>query len=76
MVINSQYFKDSSQVEKYSKEQDQWLTEKLKEHKGQRIIVFQHIPFFLNKLDEGNNYFNIEKNFRQQMLEKLYAAGK
>lgn len=76
MVINSQYFKDSSQVEKYSKEQDQWLTEKLKEYKGQRIIVFQHIPFFLNKIDEDNNYFNIEKNFRLQMLEKLYAAGK
>lgn len=56
--------------------QDQWLTEKLKEHKDQRIIVFQHIPFFLNKIDEDNDYFNIEKNIRQQMLEKLYAAGK
>jgi len=74
-VINTQYFKDSYKVEQFAKEQDQWLMDKLNEHKGQRIIVFQHIPFFLSKIDEDDEYFNIEKNLRQQMLEKLSAAG-
>lgn len=76
LVINSQYYKNCSKVEKLAEEQDQWLTEKLSKHKGQRIIVFQHIPWFLNNIEEDNNYFNLDKNLRQNMLEKLYAAGK
>jgi len=75
LVINTQYFKDNYKVKEFAKEQDQWLTGKLNEHKGQKIIVFQHIPLFLSKLDEDDEYFNIEKNLRQQLLEKLSAAG-
>lgn len=75
LVLNSQYFKDYSKVEQFAKEQDTWLTEKLNKYKGQRIIVFQHIPWFLNKVDEEETYFNIEKNFRQQMLKKLHESG-
>lgn len=75
LVINSQYYKDSSKVKGLAEEQDQWLTELLNKHKGQRIIVFQHIPWFLNKVNENETYFNIQKDFRQQMLEKFNEAG-
>jgi len=74
-VINTQYYKDKSKIKNLANEQDQWLTEKLNKHKGQRIIVFQHIPWFLNSLDEENGYFNIEKNRRKEMLDKFNAAG-
>jgi len=75
-VINSQYYKNSSDADKFAAQQDEWLTEILRKNKGQRIIVFQHIPWFLSKPDEEDSYFNIEKNFRLEMLEKLCAAGK
>lgn len=73
--MNSQYYKDRSKVEKQAKEQDEWLTEKLNVHKGQRIVIFQHIPWFLKDINENDEYFNIEKNLRIQMLEKLHASG-
>lgn len=76
LVINSQYYKDNSKVKDLANEQDQWLTEKLNEHKGKRIIIFQHIPWFLHSLDEDTEYFNIEKPIRHQMLENLDTAGK
>jgi len=75
LVINSQYYKDSSKIEELAYEQDQWLTEELNKHKGQRIIVFQHIPWILNNIDENNGYFNIEKNLRFKMLEKFNSHG-
>lgn len=75
-MLNSQYYRNSSNVDQFAAQQDKWLTEILSKYEGQRIIVFQHIPWFLSKPDEENSFFNIEKNFRHEMLEKLCAAGK
>lgn len=75
LVLNSQYYKNGCDVDKFAAKQDQWLTEILSKYKGQRIIVFQHIPWFLSKPDEEISYFNMEKNIRHEMLEKLCAAG-
>lgn len=76
LVINSQYYKDSSKTKIFSKEQDVWLMEQLNKNKGKRIVIFQHIPWFINKIDENNQYFNIEKNLRHEMLEKFHNSGK
>lgn len=38
--------------------------------------MFQHIPWFINNIDENNEYFNLEKSLRQKMLDKLHTAGK
>lgn len=75
-MLNSQYYKNGCNVDTFAAKQDQWLTEILSKHKGERIIVFQHIPWFLSKPDEDVSEFNIEKNIRHEMLEKLCAAGK
>jgi hypothetical protein len=74
--MNTQYYKNRDNVKKHAEEQDQWLTEKLNDNKGQRIIVFQHIPWFVENVDEKTQYFNINENFRKNMLEKMHAAGK
>lgn len=75
-MINSQYYKDKSKTKTFAKEQDVWLMEQLNKNMGKRIVIFQHIPWFLNKFDENNQYFNIEKNFRLEMLEKFHDSGK
>uniref|UniRef100_A0A2S2P0S5 Calcineurin-like phosphoesterase domain-containing protein 1 n=2 Tax=Schizaphis graminum TaxID=13262 RepID=A0A2S2P0S5_SCHGA len=75
LVLNSQYYKNSRNVEKFAAEQDQWLTEILSKHEGQRIIVFQHIPWFLSKTEEEIKKKSIEKNISHKMLEKLCKAG-
>jgi len=75
-VLNSQYYKNGSDVDKFVAQQDEWLNEILRKYKGERIIVFQHIPWFLSKPDEEDSYFNIKKPLRHEMLEKLFAAGK
>lgn len=76
LVLNSQYYKSGSNVKELAAEQNEWLSEKLNTHKGQRIIIFQHIPWFIENINEDNGYFNIDKNLRQEMLEKMNAAGK
>ncbi|KAL5235309.1 hypothetical protein ACI65C_002719 [Semiaphis heraclei] len=75
LVLNSQYYKNGSDVDKFAAKQDEWLNEILRKYKGERIIVFQHIPWFLSKPDEEESYFNIKKTLRHEMLEKLFAAG-
>lgn len=78
IVLNSQYYEDPSLVQDLAKEQEIWLNEQLKEAKSgkyKHIIVFQHIPWFLKNPDEEKEYFNIELELRQKMLQKLYDAN-
>ncbi|XP_050440370.1 serine/threonine-protein phosphatase CPPED1-like [Adelges cooleyi] len=74
LVLNSQYYK-MNKVEEMAKEQEQWLKEQLTKHKGQRIILFQHIPWFLKDINEEDQYFNINKQLRKEMIEKFFEAG-
>ncbi|XP_025425800.1 serine/threonine-protein phosphatase CPPED1-like isoform X2 [Sipha flava] len=74
LVLNSQYYTSCSNVKELSEKQDKWLTEKLNTHKGQRIIIFQHVPWFIDNI-EDNKYFNIDTNLKQEMLEKMNSAG-
>lgn len=76
--MNSQYYFDSSKVPEIYTEQEAWLDSTLAEGKraGARIVVFQHIPFFINKLDDDDEYFNLPLKTRKPLLEKLLAAGK
>ncbi|RWS15909.1 purple acid phosphatase-like protein [Dinothrombium tinctorium] len=76
IVLNSQYYEDRSQTKEIAEKQDQWLDDVLKQaHKYRHVIVFQHIPWFLQKADEENDYFNIEKDLRIKMLDKFEKAG-
>ena len=78
IVINTQYYKDSSQVQDIKSEQDKWLDSELEYAKtcnAQHVVVFQHIPWFFGKLEEENDYFNIEIETRKPMVKKIKDAG-
>ncbi|XP_067010142.1 serine/threonine-protein phosphatase CPPED1 [Anabrus simplex] len=80
LVINSQYFFDTKAVQSLADDHNSWLEEQLQEiarSKPKRVIVFQHIPWFLKNAEERdlNRYFAIDYEIRQVMLEKLLRAG-
>ncbi|XP_033108683.1 serine/threonine-protein phosphatase CPPED1-like [Anneissia japonica] len=75
LVVNSQYYEDSSQVPTLKKDQDQWLDQQLESEDWKHLVVFQHIPWFLRTPDEDDEYFNINTDVRLPMLEKFHKAG-
>lgn len=78
IVLNSQFYEDSSKTAELAAEQDRWLEEQLevvRREKPQHAVVFQHIPWFLNSPEEEKEYFNMEIGLRTAMLEKFYEAG-
>ncbi|XP_028914495.1 serine/threonine-protein phosphatase CPPED1 [Ornithorhynchus anatinus] len=78
LVLNSQLYFDSSKCPDLKRAQDQWLNTQLalaEQRKCRHAIVFQHIPLFLQSLDEDDSYFNITKPLRQEMMDKFVKAG-
>lgn len=78
IVINSQYYEDAQHVPEIALEQEQWLEEQLKivsSGKHQHSVLFQHIPWFLNKPDEEKVYYNFPQPLRENMLNKFQKAG-
>jgi len=78
LVINSQYYEDSSKVPELAIEQELWLEQQLKKirkRKPKHAVVFQHIPLFLRDPDEEKEYFNFNKDLRFKLLNKFYDAG-
>ncbi|KAE8579761.1 hypothetical protein XENTR_v10024174 [Xenopus tropicalis] len=78
LVLNSQLFFDASKCPELKDNHDRWLAAQLaiaEERKCKHAIVFQHIPLFLQKADEDNDYFNIEKSLRQEILQMFLKAG-
>lgn len=78
LALNSQYFEDASEVPDLAQEHEKWLNEELEcaKQAGSRVIVFQHIPWFLNDPDEESNYFTIKPNIRKVWLEKFRNSGR
>jgi len=78
LVVNSQYYEDSSNVPQIAAEQEDWLEHELKRIKHKKpthAVVFQHIPLFLRHPDEENEYFNFAPDARKNLLERFYDAG-
>lgn len=78
IVINSQFYKDASQVMEQKQEHDNWLDKQLAFAKGcgaQHVVILQHIPWFFGNPQEDDDYFNIETNVRAHMLTKIKNAG-
>ena len=59
--INTNYIKYNDPREN---EQFEWLVSSLNKKKGQTTVVFGHHPFFLNEIEEGDGYFQIQKDKR------------
>ncbi|XP_069501691.1 serine/threonine-protein phosphatase CPPED1 [Ambystoma mexicanum] len=78
LVLNSQFFHDSSKCPELKEAHDTWLSTELDRAKGRKCkhaIIFQHIPLFLKDADEEDDYFNIQKHLRGELVEKFRDAG-
>lgn len=78
IVLNTQFYEDSSRCEELAAEQEAWLEQQLevvRREKPKHAVVFQHIPFFLANPEEEKEYFNMAPALRQVMLDKFYDAG-
>lgn len=60
--LNTNYIKYNDPREN---EQFEWLIEALKKKKNQTTVIFGHHPFFLNDIEEGDGYFQIQKSKRK-----------
>lgn len=79
LVLNSQFLYDASMCPALKQAQDQWLDQQLSiagQRKCQHAIVFQHIPLFLQSVDEDDSYFNLTKLVRKEMADKFSRAGR
>jgi serine/threonine-protein phosphatase CPPED1 len=78
IVLNSSLFFDSSKAPKEAAKQDAWLHSTLegtKKLKDKNIVVFEHIPWFINEPDEKNGYFNIPIETRKAYISLLKKYG-
>lgn len=78
LVLNSQFWYDASRCPALKQAQDQWLDQQLSvagQRECQHAIVFQHIPLFLQSIDEDDDYFNLTKSVRREVADKLVRAG-
>eukprot|EP00088_Acartia_fossae_P001366 TRINITY_DN10528_c0_g1_i2.p1 TRINITY_DN10528_c0_g1~~TRINITY_DN10528_c0_g1_i2.p1 ORF type:complete len:304 (+),score=49.40 TRINITY_DN10528_c0_g1_i2:42-953(+) len=78
IVLNSQFYEDSSNVQDLFQEHEAWLAKvlEMEERKqAKHTILFHHIPWFLEEPDEANQYFNIEPEMRMKKLNQFYDAG-
>jgi len=78
IVLNSSLVFDSSKAPKEAAEQDAWLRSTLegtRKLKNKIIVVFEHIPWFINYPDEKNGYFNIPTQTRNAYIELLKKYG-
>ena len=77
IVLDSSLFKSSDNVPEEGPKQEAWLGQELAKARaaGAMPVVFQHIPFFLEKADEPDQYFNIPMATRQRVLTMLKKGG-
>lgn len=78
LVLNSQLFFDGSACPELRAAQDEWLEEQLQRAaRGpcRHVLVFQHIPLYLKRPDEEDDYFNLQRGVRESLIERFRQAG-
>jgi serine/threonine-protein phosphatase CPPED1 len=75
IVLDSSLYKAPGKVLEEAAKQQQWLEEELKKARSSgdaQVVVFLHIPLFLERPDEPEQYFNWPLEARQRMLALLH----
>jgi serine/threonine-protein phosphatase CPPED1 len=74
IVLDSSLFKAPALVKEDAAKQEHWLEAELTKAKASNatVVIFQHIPFFLEKPDEADQYFNIPLGTRTRILALLH----
>ncbi|KAM6897699.1 serine/threonine-protein phosphatase CPPED1 [Xenentodon cancila] len=81
LVLNSQLFYDASACPRLKEAQETWLEAQLRRTSSsssadpKHILVFQHIPLYLKSPDEEDDYFNLQRVVRHNLLERFKRAG-
>ena len=74
IVLDSSLEKDPHNVPEEAAKMEAWFRSELVKAQP-RVIVFQHIPFFLNAANEEDRYENIPRETRQRYLKMLHEYG-
>jgi 3',5'-cyclic AMP phosphodiesterase CpdA len=78
IVLNSSLIQHPERAPGEALKQEAWLRaqlEKVKSEAARHVAVFQHIPFFLERTDEPDQYFNIPLEARKKYLDMLVRHG-
>jgi 3',5'-cyclic AMP phosphodiesterase CpdA len=78
IALNSNLEKGAQGVPEEATKMEAWLRTELAKARrdgAKRLIVFQHIPFFLKDPDEEDRYENIPRETRQRYLKMLHEYG-
>jgi 3',5'-cyclic AMP phosphodiesterase CpdA len=76
IVLDSSLEKDPHNVPEEAAKMEAWFrTELAKARRDKHVIVFQHIPFFLQDANEEDRYENIPRETRQRYLKILHEYG-
>ena len=77
IVLDSSLMKAPAHVAEDAAKQEAWLTAELEKARaaGAITVVFQHIPFFLEKVDEPDQYSNLPMETRLRLLALLRRYG-
>jgi 3',5'-cyclic AMP phosphodiesterase CpdA len=78
VVLNSSLEKAPEKVPDEAAKMEEWLrseVKKLRANGVRNIIVFQHIPFFINEPGEPDSYDNIPLATRRRYLDLLKESG-
>jgi serine/threonine-protein phosphatase CPPED1 len=78
VVLDSNLIRSPEGDPEAARQQEEWLERTMasaKSKSNQQIVVFQHIPYFVQKPDEADGYFNIPQPARRRYLDMLEKAG-
>ena len=78
IVLNTSLIQAPGKVQAEAAEQQAWLKEELGKARAsgaRHVVVFQHHPWFLERPDEPDQYFNLPLERRRAYLELLKDAG-
>jgi serine/threonine-protein phosphatase CPPED1 len=78
IVLNASLIQHPEQAPEEAAKQEAWLLaqlQKLSTEAARHVVVFQHIPFFLERADEPDQYFNIPLATRKKYLDLLTKYG-
>ena len=78
IVLNSTLIHTPQKAEAEYAEQDRWLRAQLAgaaSSGAKHVVIFQHHPWFLEKADEADQYFNIPRARRDGLLAQFRESG-
>lgn len=78
IVLNSSLIHSPQNAPEAYEAQQTWLKAELAKAKGsgaKHIVIFQHHPYFLERADEPDQYFNIPLVRRKPLLDMFREAG-